>query len=564
MPLIPNIFTNFTSSDINQNTASAADMSAAVSDAGKQAVLDMLDSLSAGDTILGKVTSQSGKEISILTQNGVTINAKNSSMINFEKGSSILFEVQKVAGRDISIRPLYQNTNMQRTAEVALRQAGIPINERSLELTGRNMEYGNPIDRNSLIESYKDAALYPEASVKCIVDLQKMNIDVNPTSISQYQAYLNMENSVTSAFSTIADSMLSDLNNALVLEGSERFAEDPVAALSQNTEVIDELNAVLDRLTESGKAVDGALEDDIKTLINDAHEAGIALPGLEGAENEGRKSYLNILKSVMTDIKEPQAYVPAETTVAEAEISHENESKPVLFNLSKENPLTPETPVNTEIRPDLAEFLNKESVKGLFKKALTSNWSLNVDELKDKAEVRALYDKLFSETKSMMDALSQSSEKFSATREGLMNLRENMEFMHDMNQYVPYIQIPFHNDENSANSELYVFTNKKNFAAGDNELSAFIHLDMEHLGPTDVYVKMRDMNITTNFTMKDEDTLIFMEHHMDFLERRLAEKGFSLETELKVGKDEKSPLEKMLSDNERHLVLTETSFDARV
>ena len=127
-----------------------------------------------------------------------------------------------------------------------------------------------------------------------------------------------------------------------------------------------------------------------------------------------------------------------------------------------------------------------------------------------------------------------------------------------------YIQIPFHNDENSANSELYVFKNKKNLAASDGELSAFIHLDMANLGPTDVLVKMRDMHITTNFTMKDEDTLIFIEHHLDYLDKRLNEKGYSFEASVSTKKDEVSPIMRMLEDNERHLLFSDTSFDARV
>ncbi len=163
------------------------------------------------------------------------------------------------------------------------------------------------------------------------------------------------------------------------------------------------------------------------------------------------------------------------------------------------------------------------------------------------------------------NTLSEANSKNSpAVNESINNLNENLNFMSDINHYVPYIQIPFHSNGNMNNSELYVYTNRKNMAHSDGEISAFIHLDMDNLGPTDVLVKMYGEKVSTNFTIKDEDTLIFLELRMDFLKNRLDAKGYSFDCKVSAGKNDKSPMEQMLYETGTHLVLQDTSFDARV
>lgn len=582
MALIPSIFSQFTPTDINQNQTTAADASVAASDATKQAVLEMIDNLSVGDTILGKVTAQTDKSISILTQGGVTINAQNSSSVNFEKGSLILFEIQKVSGRDISIRPLYQNTNLQNTAQSALKQAGLPINERSLEMTARNMEYGNPIDRNSLIEAYRDVALFPEASVKSIVDLKQMDIPINDANLSQYKAYINMENSVSEAFSKISDSLIDDVIKGLNVtdESAEQFGFEAL-----KNPMFDALSNLTDSLSEvlsGNQKID--VSKDISALISDAKELNITLNNTEtllSSLDEGKGSVGDVLKAFVSDITSESSFVAANEVQTEENAENSGninvsvEAKEALSVPEKEigalikneNTAVNDNPAENNIRDvlgDISRLFEKDSVKDLFNKVFSSNWSLDVDKLKDKAEVKHLYEKLFNDTRNLLNAINESAEKFTGAKEGINNLRENIEFINDLNHYVPYIQIPFHNDENSANSELYVFKNRKNLASSDGELSAFIHLDMSNLGPTDVLVKMRDMHITTNFTMKDEDTLIFIEHHLDYLDKRLNEKGYSFEASVSTKKDEISPITRMLAENERHLLFSDTSFDARV
>ena len=408
-----------------------------------------------------------------------------------------------------------------------------------------------------------------------------MDIPINDANLSQYKAYMNMENSVSEAFTKISDSLVDDVIKGLAVtdEGSKALGLEAL-----KNPMLESLSSLSDSLSEvlSGSNKTD-LSNEINALLKDAKELNISLNDTEkllSSLDDGKGLATDVLKAFVNDITSEKSFLPtempnSEETAETAAANANGEVKEAETLPGKENmpqikggnlPLGENATENVsrDVLADISKLFEKDSVKELFNKAFSSNWSLDVEKLKDKAEVKQLYEKLFNDTKNLLNALNESTEKFTGAKEGINNLRENIEFMNDLNHYVPYIQIPFHNDENSANSELYVFKNKKNLAAADGELSAFIHLDMSNLGPTDVLVKLRDRHITTNFTMKDEDTLIFIEHHLDYLDKRLNEKGYSFDANVSVKKDEVSPIMRMLEDNERHLLFSDTSFDARV
>ena len=98
--------------------------------------------------------------------------------------------------------------------------------------------------------------------------------------------------------------------------------------------------------------------------------------------------------------------------------------------------------------------------------------------------------------------------------------------MNQLNQAYTYVQVPLKMSGQNANGELYVYTNKKNLRDPDAELSAFLHLDMEHLGSTDVSVKMQHRNVKTNFYMADDASYDLVEKYLPILEQKLKDKGY--------------------------------------
>lgn len=106
------------------------------------------------------------------------------------------------------------------------------------------------------------------------------------------------------------------------------------------------------------------------------------------------------------------------------------------------------------------------------------------------------------------------------------DVRGNVEFMNQINQNYTYLQIPLKLSGQNVHSDLYVYTNKKSLADRDGDLTAFLHLDMDHLGSTDVSIRMRGTKVHTDFFLADDKSYDLLLAHMDILEERLERKGY--------------------------------------
>ena len=92
----------------------------------------------------------------------------------------------------------------------------------------------------------------------------------------------------------------------------------------------------------------------------------------------------------------------------------------------------------------------------------------------------------------------------------------------------------------------------------DSVVTAFMHLDMDNLGPVDVYVSM-DVNaggkVSTNFTVADDETLDFLNQNMHLLTERLQKRGYDLQASMKVKGEEEDPEENALDKGGVNLLL---------
>ena len=128
----------------------------------------------------------------------------------------------------------------------------------------------------------------------------------------------------------------------------------------------------------------------------------------------------------------------------------------------------------------------------------------------------------------------------------MTNISENVEFMNQMNQMFNYVQLPLKLSDSQAHGDLYVYTNKKNMARKDGMLTAFLHLDMDHLGSLDVSIALQTEKnqVTTKFYL-DEGAIALVEGHIDELAQRLSKKGYQCKNMILEKEEDKTVLERM-------------------
>ena len=174
----------------------------------------------------------------------------------------------------------------------------------------------------------------------------------------------------------------------------------------------------------------------------------------------------------------------------------------------------------------IQKLFGSDAYKSLLRNVMEQQWLIQPEALKQEKKISQLYEKLEQQMRQVEDALKEAGVTKTRFPETAAEVRGNIEFMNQLNQAYTYVQVPLKLSGQNANGELYVYTNKKNLRDPDAELSAFLHLDMEHLGSTDVSVKMQNRNVKTNFYMADDASYDLVEKYLPVLEQKLKDKGY--------------------------------------
>ena len=216
---------------------------------------------------------------------------------------------------------------------------------------------------------------------------------------------------------------------------------------------------------------------------------------------------------------------------------------------------------------DPAQFralLSNHGVQKLLGKSLTDAWKLTAEQTSSKTEVKELYRRMEEQTRQIMDTLQASAKADSPLASAVTKLQNNLDFMNQLNQMFPYVQLPLSLSGSEAHGELYVYTNKKNLAKENGSVSALLHLDMEHLGTVDVMVRMNsEQHVNTNFMVASEAVLDLIESHLDELTARLNKRGYHMETSCSLQEEDGSVMDKMIEQDRPISVISTTAFDAR-
>ena len=166
-----------------------------------------------------------------------------------------------------------------------------------------------------------------------------------------------------------------------------------------------------------------------------------------------------------------------------------------------------------------------KSYQQVLRSALEEEWLLKPQDIKDSGKMNEFYARVDRQMGQLSQILAEAGGN-AQTAQAASDLSNNINFMNVLNQTYTYMQIPLKMAHQNAKGDLYVYTNKRKLAEKDGELSAFLHLDMEHLGSTDVSVKMHGKNVGTRFYLSDEASYQVVEAHVPLLQQQLEKLGY--------------------------------------
>ncbi len=498
-----------------------------------QALQQELNALKPGQVLSGQVMERSGDQVKLLVNlmgNDVEMDAKLSQNLALAVGKNIVFQV-KNNGNSLTLNPLFENMGMEENGKKALDAAGIPENDKSLLLVSTMMKEGMSIDKNSLSQMYHQAINHPDSSVMDIIDLNRLGLPVTDDNLEQIASYKNLTHQITDAVADMA-------------------AELPGA-----------LNEMLDK---------GNIGEALEFIKGLPMEEEGEVPPEDQALQEGKEGDLKgeVTKTVIKEvIKEEENKTQAEVKDPSDLKNTSIDSKNALEQLIKDLKNGETDPKEGAER--LKELLSKEDGKNAIKEAFVKELSIR-PEMTDKDGVKKLYQSLNRELQNLSNVLKGADMAESNLGKLVQNTTQNLDFLEQVNQMYSYMQLPFKLSGQDANGELYVYTNKKNLSSKEGEVSAFLHLDMEHLGPVNCMVRMQDQKVSTKFTVQDDEMLDFLNEHMDILTKRLEDRGYNMKVHTTVFDKEQedeenknSVFRELIQRQSNRPLVSNLSFDVR-
>lgn len=519
-----------------------------------------------GETVAGTIVEKNGNDVLVAIGKNQMLQARLEGSVQVDVGQQLTFSIKNALGNKVILSPLFTNMANDPNVSKALQMAGIPENEISAQIVRTMMQEGMPVDKNSLQQMMRTAFLNPQTNIETLVQLTRLQIPVTDESIFQLEAYKNYEHQLTEGVLTIADSMPETLQ-AMAADG--RLA-DGISLYKEIIFLLNEHNMVTaekgtnEILQQNGLETvpgEGTTTETVSGMVRggqrniaEINEAEIR-NAISGEELPSNLDLSKAESAVLADKLKQAGFTKLGDAVLNNQIS-----KAMLFDelsrlLSMEN-------FPSKAMECVGKFLESSEFNKLLKQEMKNQWMIAPEEVAKNHKVEDFYERLNDHMNRLRGVVEQAASQ-SPLAKAVTAMTGNLDFMNQLNQLFTYVQLPFKLQGQEANGELYVYTNKRNLAQKDGEVSALLHLDMEHLGSVDVHVSMKDSRVATQFYLKDDSALDLIYENIGILNDRLEKRGYQLNASFIHKESEQNVIAEILEQDKNISVLSGRSFDAR-
>ena len=532
------------------------DMSFSTLEKGLRNGMKEMEGKMPGQSVTGEVIEADGQDILLAIGKNQLLRARLSLAMDVEAGQQLTFGIKSIGGMKVVLSPLFENMTSGSGAEKALELAGLPRNEETMKMVEAMMKEGMKLDPDSLSSMYRTVNAHMDVDITTLVQLNRMGLPVTEENITQLQSYKNYEGQVTEGVKILMGEVAEQLSSLAA-------SDNPEDVFTFLKVVLGEPSGTENVQTEENMAGDDNVIQTFKNAVmteapeeNAGKEKLPFMPGM--AEQAGEKG----LGMALSDTLQKAGF--SEETV-NACLKGELPAKELLTELGR---LVKDGRLSNEQKNGILELLKDNEFLENLKKGLTEKFLLTPDEVGEDGQVEKLYERLDSQLSRMNQALQGMAKENPALSQSIQNLSSNVEFMNQLNQMFTYVQLPLKMSGQEATGERYVYTNKKNLAKKDGQVSALLHLDLKHLGEIDIHVSLRDSHVSTKFCLSDEKALDLVEANIDTLNQRLMKRGYSMDASFEQKDKAQHPIDEMLDRDKKvsskeKVLISSSSFDAR-
>lgn len=515
---------------------------------GVENLVASLRSLTKGNIFEGTVSSMKNGRVTLALSNGQQLSARMEGKVPLSVGQSMFFQVKSNDGTQIAIRPFVVDGNgVNYTLMTALNVAGLAVDADHLSMVNRMMQEQMPIDRNSLQQMARLVSANPDIDVQTLVQLKKLGIPITPENAAQFENYLDDKQAITDQMEHFIDELPQALQGEdLPVDQMRGMGEKILFVISENLPDVpkqaafsvvtaDATGEILsgDQLMQQETMEDTAVSNTAGTeagqtegttqMVLDENGQPVETSGVPVEELPVANQTPHTLGAVLSEEQRNNLNALLGKVLGTDSTSYTKDSGVVEVLKDLQQILKDPLPVERE---SLGRLFASNEFQSLVKDTMEQQWMLTPEDLKEPDKIGKLYEKMEGQLTRLTEAMKASGQENANVTQLAADVRSNIEFMNQVNQAYTYVQIPLKMSGQNASGQLYVYTNKKALAEGDKELTAFLHLDMDHLGSTDVSVKMLNHKVNTKFYLENDGAYELLMANIPILEEKLAKKGY--------------------------------------
>lgn len=523
-----------------------------------------LRDLAAGDVFRGEIININNQNVEILLDGNEHINATMQQALGLNIGEKLLFQVKDNSDTQLVIRPIANNEVSSELVNKSLLTAGLTINDKNIAIVKELIANGQPIDKQSIINMIKLSSVYANESIDKLIDMTKNGIEINRENLDMYDAYTASSHYISENIMEIRDDILevfeklleSDVNfsdftenNVNIEDTAENTTANDITSGNFNENSINPENLM-------GNTISSDSFTKINTILED-------LSNIFDADNDNKQ----ISESINVD----KNNIYNKESIQEAS----KESTKDFLKMVDSSDTFKEL---SEVLKNIGENMPKEAFNNIIKspvfkekitKLLMDRLYLNPTKLsEDKKIVKNEVDKIYDKLNKLTEMIKNMPENVKSENLSLAGdkLSKNMNFMNELNNIEAYVQVPVKFSEGNKNGDLYVYNRRRNKKINDDTLTAFLHLQLDYLGATDINISLKKNSVTAKFTLDDEISRNLVEDNLGELAERLEKIGYNvtISTELSEKKSQEfNAILPITSNNENAVSIKRYIFDIR-
>lgn len=568
-----------------------------------------------GQIIRGEITDIRNDTVSIKVDLGETLTYPLQGDPELTIGQTATFKAVEtedgIALRAISVKPSQARLA---TINKALEEAGLQKIERNqmivLELLNNQMS----IDKQTILKIFQQSLLNKNASISTLVLMIKHNLLITNTTSTQFENYRNYEHRLSKEIGTVADEIPRLLDKVSTFTTSKNFlaindglmdiflkdtntsADLPLSSVINSKNEISTLLDILrpfaltDSLTEAIQNQTASLRDVVNCIQNSItiaeqmdYDSQNTLIDPDALPNNGTTQLTEvfqapIIRHILDQFTNQQfnnnelstflsfqnrqtlalalADFPLSQDIRDGIVDGQLGTNTLLHAIKTALPATDSLDAKTLYSTQVFQWVLKEHIR--------SSMSLTTNDIANN-KVNDYYDTTYNQITALRDLLQNTGLKdaFTQLNTTAQNYQENMEFMKALNQLFPYVQLPIKMKDQFIHSDLYVYTKKKNLKENPDSVSVLLHLDMEHLGPTDIHITLTRGNVQAKFYLSDDFSSSLLRNNIDLLEESMSRNGYLLQTEFIERQKEVDIVKDIIEKDHPTSSLKRYSFDIR-